>query len=914
MGEIRFALLGPLRAWRGEEELTLGPKQQRLILALLLARGGEWVSTAELIDILWGDAPPESAVNATHRYIGALRRMLEPGLPRRATGAWLLGEAGQYRLRVGPQSLDLAQFRHEMTRSRQAAAQGRRGEALERAARVLALWQDRCAAGLDPALTTHPVFAALEDECSQAVRETADWALAENHPSAVLMAARRSADRNPLDEAMHAKLMTLLAADGRTAEAIRVYQNAKHRLDTELGVEPGPELETALHNLTHQPDETTFLRPTVRPAQLPSDHGRFFGRDREAEQIRHHAQASSGIVPVIGIDGIPGVGKSTLAIHVSHQLAPRYPDGQLYLNLRGFDARLAPAEPAEALQILLAGLGVAAKVTDDDATLAAMLRSTLADRRVLILLDNAADAEQIRPLLPGGPGCLVIITSRTRLTPLAVTAGAKLITLSIPQLSEARAAFLADPGSWDDADPAELDEIIERCGRLPLAMALVGARIHGLPTSAVLDDLRHAHNNLDAFTDANLNNSLRAVFSWSYQRLSPQAARLFRAMSVHPGPDFTIEAMAAALATGETAMRHLIGELLRTRLITQHRPHRYQMHLLSAAYATELATKLDRPAEIAAIRSRLYDLYKDGLEQAMTRVQQARKVEEAMAAGAMPWLLAELDVVQALIEDAAARGESGRVWRLTLGLQNFYHRTNRVLQWRDATRFALDVAVAAGDREGRAQMHRSLAGAYFVARDYDTALAHLVSAQQLFEELDLQPQRALALANEARIWCVRRRIDRVSALYRQALPLLHRYGLHRAHANLLQAIALEYVDRHPNSAIMLARRAEAIFEKQGDVRGMGISDHVYSQAALAQGRLDEALEFAKRALSHLTQHERYSQAAVHATLGDIMTAYGRHDEAREAWLEGLTFCDDMDVDIAHHLLARLHSTARPGPD
>ncbi|WP_203756584.1 AfsR/SARP family transcriptional regulator, partial [Actinoplanes cyaneus] len=398
MQNVRFTLLGPLRAWRGDEELSLGARQQRLILVLLLARAGERVGVSDLVALLWGDRPPGSAVNVVHRYIGSLRRMLETQLPRRAEGRWLIADAGGYRMRIDAGSLDLLAFRDQVERGRAAALSGRPDEALTLFVSALALWPDRCAAGLDTALAGHPAFVALENECTRVVREVARLASERGNPAAVLPALRRSAARNPFDEALQADLVRSLAADGKQAAALVHYQQVSHLLNDQLGVAAGAELQAALQSVLHSDDESAAGPPeeaaprpgrTVSPAQLPSDHPYFTGRGPAIERLLAYARRSSGSI-VLGIDGIPGIGKTTLAVHLAHLVAADYPDGQLFADLRGFDATRRPIDPGDVLLTFLSALGVAEPPGDAPVECrAALYRSVLADRRTIVVLDNA---------------------------------------------------------------------------------------------------------------------------------------------------------------------------------------------------------------------------------------------------------------------------------------------------------------------------------------------------------------------------------------------------------------------------------------------------------------------------------------------------------------------------------------------
>ncbi|MEV1330447.1 BTAD domain-containing putative transcriptional regulator [Micromonospora costi] len=612
-GAIDFAVLGSVRVVRAGAELRLGARQQRLVLALLLARAGTPVSLAELVDLLWGDDPPRSAANVVHRHVGMLRRLLEPGLPTRSTGRHILRELAGYRLRADEDSLDLLRFR---SLSRLAARRLRDGDAesaLRHSLDGLRLWRGRCAAGLEPASRLHPAFIAVEAERAQAVREAADAAERCGRLAAVLTPLRQAAEQHPLDESLQSRLLLALAADGRQAEAVETYRTVRRRLADDLGVDPGEELREAYDRLLHQrtrPAHADAPAPLPRPAQLPPDVPFFHGRDGLVAEARA-AVARPGGPAVLAIDGMPGVGKTALAVRLAHGLAAAYPDGQLYVDLRGYDGREPVMSPAEALRGFLGSLGVPQEgIPAELHAQAGMYRSRLARRRMLIVLDNCRDTEQIRHLLPGSRGCLVIVTSRTRLSTLVTTAGAHPLPVGLPGAGEARGMFLrllgADHGP---VDPAAIDAIVAGCGRLPLAMAVVAARAVSLPRTPperIAAELARSTGSLDGFDGDDPTTGLRAAFSWSYRALSAPAAQLFRLLPTHPGPDIsTAEAADLAgvpLRTGRT----LIAELSRAHLICEDQPGRYRTHELLLAYARELGEEVDgvrAAAELACPRA-----------------------------------------------------------------------------------------------------------------------------------------------------------------------------------------------------------------------------------------------------------------------------------------------------------------------
>ncbi|WP_308285806.1 AfsR/SARP family transcriptional regulator [Actinoplanes hulinensis] len=490
---VQFTILGPVGARHGNLDLDLGGRQQRLILALLLAHAGSVVGITDLVDTIWSQEPPTSAVNVVHRYIGTLRRLIQPELPVRTVGTYLIRHAAGYQLRVDEDSLDLLRFRSLAGQARQVTDPA---AAVRLYIEALALWRGSCVVGLDAEARAHPAFAAIDAECARVVRDAADTALRGGHGvSLVIPALRQAAGQHPLDEALQARLVLALAADGRQAEALETFQEVRRRLDEELGMDPSPELLDAYQRLLHQrtaaprsplapsPDA---VRPVPVPAQLPPDHPFFAGRTdavTRAQALLEQDRRQGRAAVALAIDGMSGVGKSTFAIHLGHRLATAFPDGQLYVDLRGFGARQRAMCPDEALRGFLSSLGVPREAVPAELhALAGLYRSVLAGRRVLIVLDNCRDFEQVRHLLPGTPGCLAIVTSRDRITGLVTTGGAHPLPLDLPSADEVREYLGRRLGAERiAAQSAAVEQIIARSGRLPLALAVVAARAAALP-------------------------------------------------------------------------------------------------------------------------------------------------------------------------------------------------------------------------------------------------------------------------------------------------------------------------------------------------------------------------------------------------------------------------------------------------
>ncbi|TPQ19461.1 AfsR/SARP family transcriptional regulator [Streptomyces sporangiiformans] len=631
---MRFEVLGTLRVCRGDSELDLGFPQQRALLGLLLVRAGRPVPMSEIVDVLWSERPPASALNVVRRYAGSLRRLLEPSLPPRAPGRRLLRRAGGYLLEAGEDELDLLRFRDLTKRGKRAAATGRPEVALRHFVEALSGWRGPVAMGIPVSVREHAAFAAVERELVHTTVMAADAALLCGRTEQVLPRLRRAVELDPLNEPLHSRLVMSLAAAGLQADALAAYKAVRRLLAEELGVSPGVELSEAHMRVLRQELRPTGSataheqrtaraeapEPVVRPAQLPPDGADFSGRRAELGRLLEIIEAASdyaGAPAGVLISGMAGIGKSTLAIHGAHAVADRFPDGQLHVELRGFDPSRAPLEPAEALRGMLTGLGVSRHLPNGLDALAGLYRSVLSGRRVLILLDDASGTEQVRPLLPASPGCLTLVTSRNGL-PSLIASGAHPLRLGLPSAADARAVLAVRIGHERvTAEPAAADEIVERCGRLPLALAIVAARAISrpeVPLAAIAAELRLSEGSLDAFAGTDRTDGTdgtdstadaRTAFACSYRSLPPDSARLFRLLSVHPGPDIATDAAAALADHPARRVRLILDELADAHLLTEHTPGRYTQHDLLRVFAAELSAEHDSLTERQAARQRL---------------------------------------------------------------------------------------------------------------------------------------------------------------------------------------------------------------------------------------------------------------------------------------------------------------------
>ncbi|XVV08839.1 AfsR/SARP family transcriptional regulator [Actinoplanes sp. CA-131856] len=897
---IRFTVLGPVRAFSGDRELNLGPRQQRQVLGLLLIRAGRDIPVHQFVEMLWGHAAPASAVNSLHRFIGALRRILEPDLPARSQGRWLLRRDAAYRL-VAPQgAIDLMEFRRLADEAREAESMGFRDVAIARYAEALRQSSGRCADdGADDA-HRYSVFLSIDAEYATVARDAARAAVAFDRLGEILPAVRRAAEMNPLDESLQARLMLMLAADGRQADAFALFQSVRDALARELGVDPGPELRAAYDEVLQPRQRPAAESPArierVSPAQLPRDLPLFTGRRAELERVStlRRAGEQDGGMPIIAIDGMPGAGKSTFAVHWAYEVAAGFPDGQIYLNLRG-------EEPGDALTALLSTLGVPeAAVPSGLNAKAALYRSHLAGRRMLVLLDNAESAEQARPLLPGAAGCLTVVTSRRRLTALAAAEGAHLVTLGLPDEDEARQLLTrrlaAVPGDRGAAPREALDAIVEACGRLPAALTAVATETGG-DLDALAASLRR-DGGLDAF------GGLRTAFAGSYEALPEPAARLFRLLSLHPGPDLAPAAAAALAGLPEREAAPLVARLTGEHLLTAVPPGRFTLHVLLKAYAKELSGR----RELDEAGARLFAHYRHSAYEAnrllrplLKPIEPGERPESVTVeefgdyCGAFRWFRAEHRVLRALIE----RGDGPGVWQLATTMVPFYQWTGLRHEWLATMRAGLSAAERAGDRLGEAHMQRCLAGAFYSLGDLDEARDRLARALVLFTELGALAEQAHVHLNLGLV----RSADEAS--FTKALELYERAGYDRGTVAATEGIALSHAAQgRDRSAIDLYERAMAGYLRLGDPRGVGSCLLGLGRLRQRSGEREIAADLLRRSVElYREAGHRGEEAEALIALGDTLTG----GEAHRAWRAALDILAELRLPAARDVRSRLHS-------
>jgi DNA-binding SARP family transcriptional activator/tetratricopeptide (TPR) repeat protein len=893
VGNVRFEVLGPVRAWLGDAELDIGPPTQVSLLSLLLVHAGRPVGMGDIVDVLWGEDPPRTAVNIVHRAVGALRRLTDPDLPARATGKLVLPSSGGYRLAVDADMLDLLRFRELRARAR--AASG--AQVYRLLAEALALWRGPVAAGTAENVRARPEFEAVTHEYLVTLGAAADAAVSAGSSAGVLPMLRQAAADHPLDEVLQAKLITTLVATGNHTEARDTYESVRERLADELGVDPGPDLHRALEH----------PRTRAIPSQLPADLPGFTGRDAELAKTTALLAEHRPAMTCVAISGMAGVGKTTLAVHFAHEVAGSFPDGLLYVHMRGYAAG-GILSSAEAVGILLETLGVPSqRVPDGLDARTALYRSTLAGKRVLVLIDDARDAEHARPLLPGTPDAMAIVTSRDRLLGLVARNGAHLVALGLPTHAEAHDLLARRIGAGRmAAEPDAAAEIIVHCGRLPLALAVVAARavpLPGLSLAVIAAQLRA--EGLAAF-DADID--VHKVFSWSYHAVSPDAARMYRLLALHPGS--YISAAAAASLAGLLADRShtLLDELFRAHLINEQLPGRYVFHDLLRAHAAELVTG----DEAQAAETRLAQHYLHSARSATAILYPYRRHRAVAPAGddvtvmdfaghqqAEAWLRAERPALLAVADQPACG------WHLAAAIELFLDRQGR---WHEQVTLQRSALAAAEDALGRAHAHRSLGFACGRLDDHDSACVHLDQALALFQEL--QDMDGAAITHRYLAFLANRRTDHDLALmhYDHALKCYETNGDERGQAAVHNDVGWTYILLGDYAKTLVeCEHAVRIQEKLGNRNGEASAADSVGNAYHHLGRNIDAITWYERALRLYREiKDPYLEANTLTHIGEAYDALGDDDAAATAWRQALVILDELahpDAEQVRSLLA-----------
>ena len=971
---VVVGLLGPVEVGpAGGRLAAVAQPRVRVLLGLLAVAEGRVVSAEALVDGLWGEEWSPVREKNLHSQVSALRRRLEQAGP--GGGARLVRAGPGYRLVLGPGELDVGVFAGLAGQGREAARAGDAAGARELFARALGLWRGAALADAAPVCGRLAGEASRLEEARAAVLEErigCDVALGRHGEVAGELAGLVA--QFPLRERLAGLLMTALYRCGRRGEALAVYDAARRVLAEELGLDPGPEL-AGLQARVLADDPALAAPPpaavavpggaapagpgapaAVVPRQLPTGAGFFAGREAELKeldellgQVRLDDGGESngprgGAVVITAIGGMAGVGKTALAVHWARRVASRFPDGQLYVNLRGYDPGQA-VTPEEVTGWFLAALGVPAfQIPAGAEERAGLYRSVLAGRRVLVVLDNARDAAQVRPLLPGGGGCLVVVTSRSSLAGLAAAEGARSLRLGPLDDEQAARVLAARLGPERvAAEPEAVADLIARCGHLPLALAVMGARAAadpGLPLGVLAGQLAGAAGDeaaaghaagagrLEVLETGDPATSLRQLLSWSHSQLTPGAAQMFALLGVHCGPDITVPAAASLAGVPRAAAGRALAELGDASLAAEHRPGRYVIHDLVRGYAAAQARQALGEAGIQAAVERILDHYlHTGVTSynvstwVFTVAPPARGVlpeQLADEAGRQDWARAEHQVVLQAIARAAAAGFITRAWQLFHDQAWWVGGEGYWADLQVAAGAVLAAAEAAGDQVALGWTHAAIGRSAMYAGAHDEVYAYLARALDHFQRAgDLSGQAWAHLFTSAAYNMKREWAEGVTQAG-QALTLF-RQTADQAGQGWALVFLGECHARLENYDLArgYARQALKVIPEAGDPTTSAMAWDALGFVHSRLGEPRQAITCYRQALAFLRGRKqplaRLIQITMLPELGEACRAAGDLPAAVEAWQQAQENRRDLGWPESRRIRARLEQAGRPSP-
>ena len=845
-------LLGPVLAYAGARRLDLGPRKQRLVFAILALEANRVVPVDRLVELAWPVDAPRTAAHAVRVCVSGLRSALagrvDAEIDTRGAG---------YALRADPHQVDAARFRQLLKRAAAAEDDASRVALLDEA---LGLWSGPTTYGVAlcgtaPVQTQEVLCRGLEESRLAAIEDRFDAELRLGRHWAVLGEVTEMARAHPTRERLTGQLMVCLYRTGRQTDALDAYRQLDRLLGEEFGVDPGPALrELQLAILRDDPAlrRTGVAAPAGdRPAQLPAATGDFVGRAAEFERL--DALVRTGTATTVVVSGMAGVGKTALAVNWGHHVRSAFPDGQLYVNLNGY-APGPPLAPLRVLAGLLIALGVPPeRVPTDQDEATALYRTMLADRRVLVMLDNAARPDQVRPLMPGGSHCRVVVTSRSGLGGLVARDGARSLGLAVLTPDDAVKLLERLTGA---ATPSVLPELARLCAYLPLALRIAAARLLGHPNGAggYLARLADANRLAALEIDDDQEAAVRAAFDLSYAALDAPARRMFRLLGLSPGTDVSLEAAAALADIAPGVAAPLLETLTDAHLVDRTEPDRYRLHDLLRLYAVDRVDRDEGATNRREATERLDGFYLRGADMAArllypTTVRlpppadppasTAPPVSDHRCASA--WLDAERGNLVAVVIAAAEEGRHATAYSLGDLLAGYFWRRRYTADWLAVARASLAAAVAAGDDRARAASHRQLSGIHQCGGRFHEAAA----------ELD----RGIGLAARAG-W----REGQATMLSSRASAAKYLGDTARAEADLLEALAV----------------FRAVSNQAGETAVLGQLGGLYGRV----GRLDEAAAAYRQALAASQQLDVTSDIAADlSNLGGAYWRLGRLDDA-----------------------------------
>lgn len=924
---LRVQVLGPVRAWLGAEELDIGSAQPRAVLAVLALAEGRAVSRSELIDAIW-DSPTDKADKALFSHVSRLRAALEPGRRSRAPGEALVSVGSGYSLRIDSGQVDAGAFAREVAQARKARSAGDFAAAAALVEHALGRWQGTALAGIT-GLWADAERAGLEEARQAAVEQLAEIKLEMGCHAEMTAELAGLVRKYPFRERLRSLYMLALYRSGRQADALAAFREARRALDADQGIEPGAALRR-LHEQMLAADPALDLRlPAPRgpydPAgsadfaaepgdgttvrfSLPPDAAAFTGRTLELDHITTAiagAAEAGGVVAIHAIGGMPGVGKTALAVHVAHTLRSKFPDRQLFIDLHAHTPGKEPVPADEALAGLLTTVGVDARYLPDGIEgRTGLWRDRMAGQRAVLVLDNVASSAQAAPLLPGTEHCLVLVTSRRHLGDLPGAVAHVMLDVLSPD--QARDMFLRLAPRASTGPPEAVTELVELAGFLPLAISLL-ARVYARHPSWTLADLVQ-ETRASMLTLAAENISVAAAFEVSYRSLLPDQQQFLRRLGIHPGT--TIDRYAAAALTGTDlpeATRYL-DTMHREALLTEAAYRRYGMHDLIRRYASDRAAT-DPAADRSLALERLLDYYTAAMVTAQSRL--ARRTRDAQArtpkahpatmpdlgdtAAALAWARAERANLLACLDEAVKSGQHARVVALTAGLAVLLQQDG---PWTDAITLDITAAEAArqlGDRLSQANALNDLGVVQRLTGQYSAAAQALGQALGSYRELGDRLGQANALNDLGVVHRMDGQYPVAAEVLDQALSIYRALGDRLGEANAQHDLgALRLVTGEYAKAVKLLRAALAIYEDLRDLLGQAHALNFLGDAQRMIGSYSDAAQDLEAALSIYRQlGDRRGQANALNFLGIVRRLTGDYEAAGAALEEALSIARDV---------------------
>jgi DNA-binding SARP family transcriptional activator/tetratricopeptide (TPR) repeat protein len=906
---VHFRILGPIEVVGHDDAVVpIGAPRDLAVLGALLLNAGQVVSRAYLTEVVWGEDPPRTARDQLYTCVSRLRKLLGS-----RTSASIGTLASGYSLTVAPDQIDRLVYDRAVRAARAARDDHQCDAAVQHFRRAERLWRGDALDGVDSDVLRRAAT-LLNEERVSALEDCIDIEIQIGRARQVVPELVELIGRYPLRERLHAALMWALSHDGRQGEALEAYRRLYRMLQDELGIEPSRQI-VELHQRIlggeaggsttgrdlDRPVTTAGTRPAPQrqavashppPRELPFDVPNFTARHDELARLDALLPGpdTAGSTLVV-ITGTAGVGKSALAVHWAHRIGARFPDGQLVVDLRGF-AGQAPLEPVQALSTLLLSLGVPpGRIPAEETPAAKLYRTLLADRRVLILLDDAGSAAQVRPLLPGAGTSLVLVTSRDRLSGLVSRDGAHRLFLDVFSTEDARSLLSRMLGPEPvRAEPAAAEQLSRLCGHLPLALRVAAANLVDRAQRSIagyVDELSASHP-LDHLANDGDDPAVRTAFDLSYRALPAEARRMFRFLGVIAGPDITVPAAAVLAGTTADTARARLDHLARTSLVGEHQPGRYRPHELLRAYAVALTATEDPEDERRAAVQRLVGWYFSVADAAATTLYPETLrlthgpptpgpvVDVGQPGKARSWLEAERLNLVAAVEQAAGMGLPSLAWHLAFRLRRFFWSGGHPAEWQTVADKALAAATADGSPQGQVTARLSLGDLYSVLSRHRDAAEQYHTAAALAREAGWAAGEGACLGAvgarylmAGRLGPAEEALTRRLVLARQerrpgvlAATLGNLANIYREGGRLDEAIHLH------EEALVLYRDLGATPESAGALSNLGDLAHLRGRLGEAAGHLTRAITLSREVGSRMAEiHAALCLAGVHRDAG-----------------------------------------------